>query len=38
MDLLLVRALLQIAKYCTSCENCNKCAIRSFCGKQPLEW
>ena len=38
MDLLLVRALLTIAKYCAQCGNCKKCLIRAFCGKQPLEW
>lgn len=38
MDLLIVRALLQIAKYCAQCEDCQKCVIRTFCGKSPAEW
>ena len=33
MDLLIVRALLTIVKYCALCGDCGKCLIRSFCGK-----
>ena len=33
MDLLLMRALLIIAKYCAQCGNCKQCLIRVFCGK-----
>ena len=38
MDLLLVRALLFIAKYCAIQQDCKHCQIREFCGKQPAEW
>lgn len=38
MDLMLARALLVIAKYCASCDDCFKCALCDFCGKIPLEW
>ena len=38
MDLTLVRALLTILKYCSTCDNCNQCQLRAYCGKQPLEW
>ena len=38
MDLMLIRALLTIAKYCAQREDCKKCAIHEFCGKQPLQW
>ena len=38
MDLLLVKALLYIAKYCVIQQNCKECKIRAFCGKQPAEW
>lgn len=38
MDLALVKALLLIAKYCSQQQNCKACAVRCFCGKQPLEW
>ena len=38
MDLALVKALLLIAKYCASCDDCAMCALKPFCGKLPLEW
>lgn len=38
MDLVLLRALLALAKYCASCDDCVHCEIREFCGKMPLEW
>ena len=38
MDLMLARALLAIAKYCASCDDCDKCVLRDFFGKMPLEW
>lgn len=38
MDLELVKALLTILRYCTSCENCKVCALKDFCRKIPTEW
>lgn len=38
MSLELVKALLTIAKYCVSHENCKTCVLRNMCGKQPLNW
>ena len=38
MNSALARALLALAKYCASCDDCSQCAIREFCGKIPLEW
>lgn len=38
MDLCLVKALLLLAKYCASCDDCTSCPLASFCGKIPLEW
>lgn len=36
MDIELVKALLLLAKYCASCEDCKSCQLREFCGKVPL--
>ena len=39
MSLELVKALLMIAKFCaSSTTGCDKCALKEFCGKLPLEW
>ena len=38
MDEMLVKALLYLAKYCVSCNDCAKCALHAFCGKTPIEW
>ena len=38
MDLVLLHALLALAKYCAFCDDCAHCEIREFCGKMPLEW
>ena len=33
MDLMLIRALLLIAKFCMKQENCKTCELKPFCGK-----
>ena len=38
MDDALIKALLTLAKYCASCDDCNMCILKLFCGKIPLEW
>ena len=38
MSLELARALLVIAKYCASCDDCSACPLHDICGKIPLEW
>lgn len=38
IDVELVKALLILAKYCVSCDNCADCQLREFCGKLPIEY
>ena len=38
MSLELVKALLLIAKVCTSAIDCDKCPLKEFCEKSPAEW
>lgn len=38
MAIELVKALLLIVRYCTSCENCKECPMAEFCGKTPQDW
>lgn len=38
IDIELVKALLILAKYCASCDDCANCQISNFCGKLPLEY
>ena len=38
MPIELVEALILIAKFCVSYENCAICPLKNFCGKMPSEW
>ena len=38
MPIELVEALILIAKFCVSYENCAICSLKNFCGKMPSEW
>jgi len=38
MSLELVKALLMIARVCTSTLSCDQCLLKEFCGKIPSEW
>ena len=38
MPIELVGALILIAKFCVSYENCATCPLKNFCGKMPSEW
>ena len=38
MAIELVKALLTVFRYCTACEDCKKCSMREFCGKNPQCW
>ena len=33
MSVELVKALLTIVRYCTSCKNCEECPLKEFCGQ-----
>jgi len=33
MSIELVKALLTIVRHCASCENCEECPLKEFCGK-----
>ena len=34
----ILKALMMILKLCLSTQDCTKCKIKEFCGKQPTEW
>lgn len=34
----LVKALLLIAKFCITQDNCEECTMKEFCMKQPSSW
>lgn len=38
MSIELVEALLLIAKFCVTHEDCATCPMKQFCGKMPSEW
>ena len=38
MSIELVKALIQIVRACASSAGCEKCALREFCGKEPINW
>lgn len=38
MPLELVKALLEITKFCINCGNCSECLMEQFCGKLLSEW
>ena len=38
MSVEIIKALLLLLKVCLSTEDCTKCKLKHFCGKQPKEW
>ena len=34
----LVKALMTVFRYCVMCDDCRKCKMREFCGKNPQCW
>ena len=38
MDIEIVKALLLLVRVCSAQINCDKCPIKEFCGKMPINW
>lgn len=38
MSIELVKALIQIVRVCANSTGCEKCVLREFCEKSPINW